>query len=101
MRRTVLSLLFIAFVAPGAPAQDQPLLATSPTLSRTHIAFVYAGDLWTVPRAGGEAIRLTTGVGTETRPYFSPDGTTLAFSAEYDGNMDVYSVWRRAACRSA
>jgi tricorn protease len=92
MRRAVLLLVFVAFAAPGALAQEQPLLATSPALSRTHIAFVYAGDLWTVPRGGGEAIRLTTGVGTETRPCFSPDGTMLAFSAEYDGNMDVYTV---------
>jgi tricorn protease len=92
MRRAALLLVFVAFAAPGALAQEQPLLATSPTLSRTHIAFVYAGDLWTVLRSGGEAIRLTTGVGTETRPCFSPDGTMLAFSAEYDGNMDVYTV---------
>ena len=92
MRRAVLLLVFVAFAAPGALAQDQPLLATSPTLSRTHIAFVYAGDIWTVPRGGGVAARLTTGVGAETRPSFSPDGTVLAFSAEYDGNMDVYTV---------
>jgi len=91
-RAALLTLLLVAFASPGAIAQDQPLLATSPTLSRTHIAFVYAGDLWTVPRAGGEAVRLTTGVGTETRPHFSPDGATLAFSAEYDGNLDVYTV---------
>jgi tricorn protease len=84
--------MFALFVASAAVAQDRPLLATNPTLSRTHIAFVYAGDLWTVPRAGGDAVRLTTGVGTETRPLFSPDGTTLAFSAEYDGNLDVYTV---------
>lgn len=92
MRRAVLLLMFALFVASAAVAQDRPLLATNPTLSRTHIAFVYAGDLWTVPRAGGDAVRLTTGVGTETRPLFSPDGTTLAFSAEYDGNLDVYTV---------
>lgn len=92
MRRAVLLLMFALFVSSAAVAQDRPLLATNPTLSRTHIAFVYAGDLWTVPRAGGDAVRLTTGVGTETRPLFSPDGTTLAFSAEYDGNLDVYTV---------
>jgi tricorn protease len=84
--------MFILCTWSAAAAQDRPLLATNPTLSRTHIAFVYAGDLWTVPRGGGDAIRLTTGVGTETRPYFSPDGSTLAFSAEYDGNLDVYTI---------
>ena len=92
MRRTALLLMFVTFTAAVAAAQDRPLLANTPTLSRTHIAFVYAGDLWTVPRGGGDAVRLTTGVGVETRPLFSPDGTTLAFTAEYDGNLDVYTV---------
>jgi len=92
MRKAALLLLLVAFATPAAQAQDRPLLATNPTLSRTHVAFVYAGDLWTVPRAGGEAVRLTAGVGTETGPQFSPDGTTLAFTAEYDGNLDVYTI---------
>ena len=92
MRRMALLVLLVALAAPAMLAQDQPLLANNPTLSRTHIAFVYAGDLWTVPRSGGDAVRLTTGIGTETRPFFSPDGATLAFSAEYDGNTDVYTV---------
>ncbi len=92
MLKAALLLAFTALFAPAVLAQDQPLLASSPTLSRTHIAFAYAGDLWTVPRAGGEAVRLTAGVGTETGPRFSPDGTTLAFTAEYDGNLDVYIV---------
>ena len=52
MRRTVLSVLLFLLAACQALAQDAPLLATNPTVSRTHIAFVYAGDLWTVPRAG-------------------------------------------------
>jgi tricorn protease len=92
MRRMALLVLLVALATPAMLAQDQPLLANNPTISRAHIAFVYAGDLWTVPRAGGDAVRLTTGIGTETRPLFSPDGATLAFSAEYDGNTDVYTV---------
>jgi tricorn protease len=72
-------------------ARDTVLLQ-SPTLSRTQIVFVYAGDLWIVSRDGGEATRLTTGVGTETNPLFSPDGTMVAFTGEYDGNVDVYVV---------
>jgi len=70
----------------------KPLLLRMPTLSRTHIVFVYAGDLWIVARDGGEASRLTTGVGTESGPRFSPDGRTVAFTGEYDGNVDVYTV---------
>jgi tricorn protease len=71
---------------------SKPLLLRMPTLSRTQIVFVYAGDLWTVPREGGDASRLTTGVGNESAPKFSPDGRTVAFTGEYDGNIDVYTV---------
>ena len=52
-----------------------PLLMQKPTLSKTHIAFSYAGDLWLVAREGGEARLLTSGEGTKTDPVFSPDGT--------------------------
>jgi tricorn protease len=69
-----------------------PMLLQKPTLSRTHIAFVYAGDLWTVPREGGAAQRLTSGAGVETNPVYSPDGSTIAFTGEYDGNTDVYTI---------
>jgi tricorn protease len=71
---------------------EQPLLLRKPTISKTHIAFTYAGDLWVVGRAGGEAKRLTTGIGNETDPQFSPDGSTIAFTGEYDGNTDVFTI---------
>lgn len=63
-----------------------------PTLSSTEIAFVYAGDLWIVSCQGGEARRLTNGTGIETDPVFSPDGSVIAFSGEYDGNVDVFII---------
>jgi len=54
--RVVLS-LFVAGCVAGLSADGTPyLLLQKPTLSRTHIAFVYAGDLWTVPREGGETV---------------------------------------------
>ena len=71
-------------------AQNNPLLMRTPTLNKTHIVFSFAGDLWTVGREGGEANRLTTGVGRELSPLFSPDGQWIAFTGEYDGNVDVY-----------
>src|SRR2546421_13013696 len=93
MPRTFLCLLLILFAATASDAQSaKPLLLRHPTLSRTQVAFVYAGDLWVVAREGGEARRLTAGVGVETRPYFSPDGSQIAFTGEYDGNVDVYVV---------
>ena len=73
-------------------AQAKPHLFQRPALSRDTIAFGYAGDLWTVSREGGRATRLTTGVGIETAPVFSPDGSTLAFAGEYDGNTDVFTI---------
>src|SRR3954462_4855257 len=63
-----------------------------PAMNRTEIVFSYAGDLWRVPREGGVATRLTGGTGFETEAVFSPDGKTLAFTGEYDGNVDVFTV---------
>jgi len=80
----------LAFAAHDATAQEPTRLVRQPTVSATHIAFAYANDLWIVDRAGGEATRLTTFQGQETDPHFSPDGRHIAFSAQYDGNFDVY-----------
>ncbi len=85
---------FFALVILAAMALhgESKLLFQKPTLNASQIAFVYAGDLWLVGRDGGAAQRLTTGAGVETRPYFSPDGTEIAFTGEYDGNTDVFVV---------
>jgi tricorn protease len=88
-RLLAVALLAFGFRAAGATA---PLLLRKPTVSRTDIVFTFAGDLWIVPRAGGDARRLTAGIGVETDPVFSPDGSMLAFTGEYDGNVDVYVV---------
>ncbi len=76
----------------GAQGGAKPHIFQRPALSREMIAFAYAGDLWTVPRSGGRATRLTTGVGIETAPIFSPDGKTIAFTGDYDGNTDVFTI---------
>jgi tricorn protease len=67
-------------------------LLRTPTVSATHIAFAYANNIWAVERAGGTARRLTSFQGQATNPRFSPDGRSIAFSAEYAGNLDVYVV---------
>jgi tricorn protease len=90
MPRIFLCVLLLLCASAPAVAQDAPLLLRRPTLSRTQVAFVYGGDLWVVSREGGEARRLTTGAGIETDPHFSPDGSQIAFTGEYDGNVDVY-----------
>ena len=70
-------------------AEETPLLAHSPTVSKTQVVFTYGGYLWSVPREGGDARQLTTG-GHEGAPVFSPDGKWIAFTAMYDGNVDVF-----------
>src|SRR5882672_11526248 len=63
-----------------------------PDVSAGQIAFVYAGDIWVVPKSGGEALRLSSPKGEESFPRFSPDGSQIAFSGNYDGNMDLYVI---------
>ena len=71
---------------------DGPQLLRNPALHGDQVAFAYGGDLWVASLAGGTPHRLTTGVGNESRPFFSPDGKWVAFTAEYDGNQDVYVI---------
>jgi tricorn protease len=69
-----------------------PLLLRNPSLSRDRIAFLYAGDVWTVPREGGVAERLTS-VGCVTEgPYYSPDHKQIAYTTEDRGLTDVYVI---------
>jgi len=83
---TIIILTVIGAVAAFA----QPLILRQPTMNKTDIVFVFGSDLWRVARAGGTAERLTSGVGIETSPSFSPDGNWIAFTGEYDGNVDVF-----------
>jgi len=93
MKRSILVIAALFVCAVSAAAQSgSPMLFRQPTMSRNHIVFVFAGDLWSVPRAGGSAIRLTSSNGSESNPIFSPDGNWVAFTGEYDGNVDVYVI---------
>lgn len=93
MKKTLLAVLILLVASISAFAQsDKPMLFRQPTMNKTHIVFVFAGDLWKVSRDGGAAERLTSGTGTETAPQFSPDGNWVAFTGEYDGNVDVYVI---------
>lgn len=92
MNRFFVCFLLTLYLGLSVSAQDKPTLFRQPTISKTDIVFSYAGDLWIVSRSGGDAKRLTAGIGIETNPYFSPDGNWIAFTGEYDGNTDVYLV---------
>lgn len=76
----------------GAIAAPPPRLLQEPSVSATRIAFAFAGEIWTVPREGGEATRLVSGQLRNRRPIFSPDGASIAFTGTYDENADVYVV---------
>ncbi len=84
----VLASLVLAGSALGA----QPLLLRNPSLSQDRIAFLYADDVWTVARAGGEARRLTSVGSVSSGPFYSPDGSRIAYSVGLGRQTDVYVV---------
>lgn len=63
-----------------------------PDVSKTHISFTYGGDIWVVNKSGGTAVKLTTAKGQELLARFSPDGSQIAFSGNYNGNTDIYTI---------
>lgn len=75
----------------GINTSDTRMLA-QPAISANHIAFIYSEDLWIANPDGSQPRRLTVDEGIESDPYFSPDGTLIAFSAQYEGNTDVYTI---------
>ncbi|MFL6465901.1 MAG: protease, partial [Bryobacteraceae bacterium] len=75
---------------PAFAFNESKYLFQRPAMNDKLIVFGFAGDLWSVGRTGGTAVRLTTGIGVETDPVFSPDGTQIAFTGNYDGNTDVF-----------
>src|SRR5438128_4677036 len=92
IRRLILFALVLCLSISGIATAQGTRLLRHPTVSRDSVAFEYAGDLWIVPRSGGQARRLTSTPGVEIDPYFSPDGLQIAFSATIAGNTDVYVV---------
>ncbi len=73
-------------------AQTDAGLYRFPDVSKSQIVFTYANDLWVMPKEGGEAIKLSSPLGVESFPKFSPDGKSIAFTGNYDGNKDVYVI---------
>ena len=93
-RSSLLTAMLLAASFRPAWAQDATgtLMLAQPAVSADRIAFAYAGDLWTAGIDGSSPRRLTSHVGVEFNPRFSPDGEWIAFSGEYDGNTDVFLV---------
>jgi tricorn protease len=94
MHRPVTLVVLFALWSGSALAVDSQdtLLLAQPDISESNITFVYDGDVWVANRDGSGAYRLTTAEGQESLPHFSSDGASIAFSGNYDGNIDVYVV---------
>ncbi|MCP4148157.1 MAG: acetyl-CoA synthetase, partial [bacterium] len=91
MKKIIFLILLFSLIAIGA-ASDEARLLRYPDINGDLVAFVYAGDIWTVPAKGGEAKRLTSHKGLELFPKISPDKKWIAFSAEYSGSRQVYII---------
>jgi tricorn protease len=87
LKALCLPLCFFSLTAFAAP-----LLLRNPSISRDKVAFVYAGDIWTAPRDGGEAQRLTSEGTITSGPYFSPDGGRVLYSSKSSGSDEVYLI---------
>ncbi len=93
MHQRILMLFAAALIAGASFAAPQETrLLRFPAIHGDQVVFSYAGDLYTVSSPGGVARRLTSDIGYEMFPRFSPDGTSIAFTAQYDGNTEVYRI---------
>lgn len=93
MKKFLTSLTIILFfLSTNQFAQVSARLIQHPDVSKTHITFSYGGDIWIVTKEGGVAHKLTTADGMEALPRFSPDGSQIAFSGNYSGNVDLYKM---------
>ena len=94
MKRILLAVISLVAALPllAAPAADEARLLRFPAVGGGKIVFCYAGDLYSVDINGGRAVKLTSDVGYECFPKISPDGKTVAFTAQYDGNTEVYTI---------
>lgn len=87
-------LIFFVFcvMAGTSLPQGEARLLRFPAVHDNQVVFIYAGDLYTVPAEGGTARKITSNIGYETFPRFSPDGKYIAFTGQYDGNTEVYLI---------
>jgi tricorn protease len=89
---TVVTVLLLASTVAFSIDPKDTRMLSQPTATATHVAFIYAEDVWVANIDGSHPRRLTVDEGVESNPFFSPDGKLIAFSAQYDGNIDVFVV---------
>jgi len=90
MKKLFLLVLVVFAGISLAHAQDEARLLRFPAVHGDQVVFTYAGDLYTVEKSGGIARKLTNHDGFEMFARFNPEGDQLAFTAQYDGNTEVY-----------
>jgi len=87
-----LAVVFLAAIAPAFAVEPHAGMLRYPDVSATRIVFIYANDVWLVPKEGGAATPLASPTGPERYPRFSPDGKTIAFVGNYDADSDLYTM---------
>jgi tricorn protease len=98
MKRQIIFTIFLLSVLVTIPGKTFGInthdtrMLSQPAISDKYIAFIYAEDLWIANLDGSQPRRLTVDEGIESDPFFSPDGKLIAFSAQYDGNTDVFTI---------
>ena len=92
MKIFILVVLTALFISAFAQEKVVDRLLRFPAISDSSIVFTYAGDLYIVDREGGQARKITSGEGYEMFAKFSPDGNSIAFTGQYDGNTEVFSI---------
>jgi tricorn protease len=92
MKKGILLFALLLLGIQAAAQAESTLLLRQPALSADRLAFVYAGDIWVAKRDGSDPRRLTADPAEENTPIFSPDGTMIAYRANYEGNSDVYVI---------
>jgi tricorn protease len=92
MRKMPTCVFLCCLISVQLSAQIDAGLFRYPDVSQNQIVFSYANDLWIIPKDGGTAIKLSSPPGVEIYPKFSPDGKSIAFTGNYDGNNDVYVI---------
>lgn len=90
MQKIFLLLIILSFTLTSF--SEEARILRYPNTSATHVTFVHAGDVFVAPIDGGLARKITSSDGLEMYPRFSPDGKEIAFSAEYDGNREIYKI---------
>lgn len=92
MRKVLLTVAGMTGLLTITRAQIDAALLRYPDVSATQIVFTYANDLWVVPKEGGKAFHLSSPSGVESFPKFSPDGNSIAYTADYDGSNSIYTI---------